>query len=101
MHTLNKERYLANGMSEAFTLAVYFLLWWEIGQPPHFPGNEYTWTGVNQKSYAPGIADLAIFATTHDHCANQAFNHADGDVMIWKTFWPKMAAYWGMEVSHT
>ena len=86
-------------MTEALTLAVYFLLCRELGQPPNFPGNEYIWNGVDDKSYAPSIADLAVFASTHDHCADQAFNHANGDVFIWKNFWPKLAAYWGMEVS--
>ncbi|KAJ5449417.1 nucleoside-diphosphate-sugar epimerase GsfE [Penicillium daleae] len=90
-----KEDLLANGISEAFTIAVYFLLCRELGEPPLFPGNENIWTSFYQKSYAPGIADLAIFAATHEHCANEAFNHNNGD----RTFWPKIAAYWGREVS--
>lgn len=88
----------ANGMTEALTLAVYFLLCREIDQIPQFPGNEYIWNGVDDKSYAPSIADLAVFVSTHDHCANEAFNHANGDVFIWKNFWPKLAGYFGLEV---
>ena len=80
-------------------MAVYFLLCREIGEPPHFPGNEYIWNGVDDKSYAPSIADLAVFTSTHDHCANEAFNHANGDVLVWKNFWPKLAAYYGLEVN--
>lgn len=90
----------ANGMTEALTLAVYFLLCRETGEPARFPGNEYIWEGVDDKSYAPGIADLAVFVSTHDHCANEAFNHANGDVFIWKNMWPKLAAYFGVEASY-
>ncbi|KAF4218742.1 hypothetical protein CNMCM8980_004507 [Aspergillus fumigatiaffinis] len=87
----------ANGMTEALTLAVYFLICREIKQTPKFPGNEYIWNGVDDKSYAPSIADLAVFVSTHEHCANEAFNHANGDVFIWKNFWPKVAGYFGLE----
>jgi hypothetical protein len=89
---------IANGMTEALTLAVYFLICREIKQTPKFPGNEYIWNGVDDKSYAPSIADLAVFVSTHEHCANEAFNHANGDVFIWKNFWPKVAGYFGLEV---
>jgi hypothetical protein len=41
---------------------------------------------------------LAVFVSTHEHCANEAFNHATGDVFIWKNFWPKVAGYFGLEV---
>ncbi|KAH8698734.1 nucleoside-diphosphate-sugar epimerase GsfE [Talaromyces proteolyticus] len=88
---------LPNGMSEAFNLAVYFLLCRELDQPPFFPGNPFMWSGVSQKSYSPSIADLAVYVSTNDHCANEAFNHANGEVIVWKTFWPKLAGYWGME----
>lgn len=95
---LNIHNSTANGMTEALTLAVYFLICKEIKDTPKFPGNEYIWNGVDDKSYAPSIADLAVFVSTHDHCANEAFNHANGDVFIWKNFWPKIAAYFGLEV---
>ncbi|KAJ5485712.1 hypothetical protein N7530_000012 [Penicillium desertorum] len=87
----------ANGMSEALSIAVYFLLCRELSSPAHFPGNEFLWEGVDDKSYAPSIADLAVFASTHDHCANQIFNHANGDVIVWKNFWPKIAQYYGLK----
>jgi hypothetical protein len=85
-------------MSEALSIAVYFLLCRELSSPAHFPGNEFLWEGVDDKSYAPSIADLAVFASTHDHCANQIFNHANGDVIVWKNFWPKIAQYYGLKV---
>jgi hypothetical protein len=90
--------YAANGMSEALSVAVYFLLCRELGLPAHFPGNEFLWEGVDDKSYAPSIADLAVFASTHDHCSNQIFNHTNGDVIVWKNFWPKIAQYYGLKV---
>ncbi|KAF4771362.1 hypothetical protein N7455_007876 [Penicillium solitum] len=88
----------ANGMSEALTLAIYFLISRELNQPPEFPGNEFLWNSVDDNSYAPSLADLSIWATTQDHCQNEAFNHCNGDVFVWKYFWADIGKYFGLEV---
>jgi hypothetical protein len=35
---------------------------------------------------------------TEPRCANEPFNITNGDLIRWENFWPKLAAYFGMEV---
>ncbi|KAL2833024.1 hypothetical protein BDW59DRAFT_169259 [Aspergillus cavernicola] len=49
------------------------------GQIPKFPGNKYFYEAVDDSSFAGGIADMSIWATTNEHTKNEAFNHANGD----------------------
>ncbi|KAI9037862.1 SDR family oxidoreductase [Aspergillus affinis] len=88
----------ANGMSEALTIAIYLLICRELNQPGQFPGNEYFWTSIDDNSYAPSLADLTVYATTKDHCKDEAFNHCNGDVFVWKYLWQDVAKYFGVEV---
>jgi hypothetical protein len=53
---------------------------------------------VDDFSYAPSIADMTIWATTQEHTKNEAFNHANGDVICWKYFYPRIANYLGVTV---
>ncbi|SMR53676.1 unnamed protein product [Zymoseptoria tritici ST99CH_3D1] len=55
--------------------------------------------GTDEVSYAPLISDLTIYASTNEHCANEAFNVATGDYFCWKYMWPRLAAYFGAEAS--
>ncbi|KAJ5725296.1 uncharacterized protein N7483_006653 [Penicillium malachiteum] len=88
----------ANGMSEVLTILIYMLICRELGQPANFPGNEYFWNSIDDNSYAPSLADLSVFVTSHDHCKDEAFNHVNGDVFVWKHVWQDLAAYFGIEV---
>lgn len=87
-----------NGMSAALTLAIYILCCREAGQVPVFPGNKFFWNSVDDSSYAPSIADMSVWAATGDHTRNEAFVHTNGDVIIWKHFWPKLTSYYGIYV---
>ncbi|KAG8163154.1 hypothetical protein KVR01_007632 [Diaporthe batatas] len=87
-----------NGMSAALTLAIYILCCREAGQIPVFPGNKYFWNAVDDSSYAPSIADMSVWAATHEHTKNESFVHQNGDVMIWKHFWPKLTKYYGIDL---
>lgn len=86
-----------NGMNHALTLALYFLVCAEQGVPAQMPTNQRHFNGVEDYSYAPLIADLAVFASTKLHCANQAFNIDNGDVFCWRHMWPRLAAYFGTD----
>lgn len=90
---------LANGMGQAITMALYFLICREMGEPAIFPGNKAFWHMVDDSSYAPGIADMSVWSSTNEQCKNEAFNHVNGDVFQWRYFWPQMAAHFGMNVS--
>ena len=85
-------------MSAALTLAVYLLCCKEMGQTPVFPGNKFFYNAVDDCSYAPSLADMNVWAATSEHAKNEAFNHTNGDVYVWKHFWPKLARYFGVEV---
>lgn len=86
-------------MSEALTLALYFLVCKETGEFPRFPGNQYFYSCVDDNSYAPSLADLSVWATTQEHTANEAFNHTNGDTFIWKHLFPRIGSHFDLEVS--
>ncbi|OOQ89744.1 nucleoside-diphosphate-sugar epimerase GsfE [Penicillium brasilianum] len=87
-----------NGMNEALTIALYFLINKELGLEAPMPTNFAYFNGVDDVSDAKLIADLSIFASTHENCANQAFNVANGDVISWKNLWPRLADWFGCKV---
>ena len=87
-------------MSMALTLAIYMLICREMGVPPMFPGNKFFFNQcVDDSSYAPSIADLSVWAVTDEHTENEAFNHQNGDVFVWKQLWGKLGQYFGIEAS--
>ncbi|KAL4901618.1 hypothetical protein BDW74DRAFT_187241 [Aspergillus multicolor] len=88
-----------NGMSEALTLALYFLISRETGETPRFPGNVF-YNCPDDNSYAPSLAQMSVWATTHPDpaVANGAFNHVNGDTFVWRYFFPRIGAYFGIDV---
>ncbi|OAL44489.1 hypothetical protein IQ07DRAFT_684754 [Pyrenochaeta sp. DS3sAY3a] len=87
-----------NGMSEAITTALYFLICRELGEVPVFPGNSYFYNCVDDCSSAKGLADLSVWAMTNEHTKDEAFNHVNGDTYVWRYTWPQLGAYFGVEV---
>ncbi|CAG8228947.1 unnamed protein product [Penicillium salamii] len=87
-----------NGMNEVVPLAQYFLICRELGESPKWPGNLRNYHRVEDQSYAPSIADLIVWATTQDRCKDEAFNHTNGDVILFKFLWGHLAKYFGVEV---
>jgi hypothetical protein len=86
-------------MSEAITMALYFLICRELGQEPVFPGNAYFYNSVDDCSSAKGLADISVWAVTQEHTKDEAFNHVNGDTYVWRYFWPRMGRYFGVDVS--
>ncbi|KAH7412953.1 nucleoside-diphosphate-sugar epimerase GsfE [Cadophora sp. MPI-SDFR-AT-0126] len=87
-----------NGMSEAITLALYMIVSKELGEIPKFPGNKYFYNSVDDQSYAKSIADMSIWATTHEHTKNESFIHTNGDMIVWRYFFPKIGKYFGLDI---
>lgn len=83
------------GLNEALTIAMYFLICRELGTTAPMPTNQRYWEGTEDVSYAPLIADLAIFVSTRPPCANEAFNITNGDHFSWRYMWPRLAANLG------
>ncbi|KAH6688492.1 NAD-dependent epimerase/dehydratase [Plectosphaerella plurivora] len=90
-----------NGMSAALTLAIYILTCREMGEVPVFPGNKFFYNSVDDSSYAPSLADMNVWAATSENTKNEAFNHTNGDVFVWKYFWPKLGKYFGIDFPDT
>ncbi|KAJ6009000.1 nucleoside-diphosphate-sugar epimerase GsfE [Penicillium canescens] len=91
-------RTLVAGINEAVPIAQYFLICRELGEEPKWPGNLNTYHYSQDMSYSPGIADLTIFATTRDHCKDEAFNHVNGDASVGKFLWQRLGEYFNMHV---
>lgn len=85
-------------MSQALTLALYMITCKEMGVIPKFPGNKFFYNSTDDCSYAAGIADLSVWASTQEHTKNEAFNHVNGDTFVWRYFWAQIGKYFGLEV---
>ena len=88
-----------NGMNEALTIAIYFLVCRELGVEAVMPTNQRYWEGTEDVSYGPIIADLTTYVSTNDHCANEAFNAVNGDYFSWRYMWPRLAEHFGAKAS--
>lgn len=88
-----------NGMNSALTYALYILTCKKLGQIPKMPTNQIYWTGYDDCSYAPLIAEFTIFVSTNPAAVNEAFNITNGDYLCWQYMWPRLTAYFGVETS--
>lgn len=85
-------------MNEAILLAQYFLICRELGEAPKWPGSLRNYHRTEDQCYAPSIADLTIWATTNEMCKDEAFNHTNGDVIVFKFLWSHLAKYFNVEL---
>ncbi|RAK71493.1 SDR family oxidoreductase [Aspergillus fijiensis CBS 313.89] len=81
------------GINESLPLAQYFLICRELGEAPRWPGSLESYHRVEKQSSAMGIANLTVWAATDPDCKDEAFNHDDGDVIVWKFLWHLLAKY--------
>ena len=88
-----------NGMNEAMTIALYFLINKELGLEASMPTNFAYYNGTDDVSDARLIADLNIYVSTHPNCANEAFNVTNGDFFSWRYMWPRLAEWFGARAS--
>ena len=70
----------------------------ELGETPVFPGNKYYYNASDDNSYAPSLADMSVWAVTHEHTKDEAFNHVNGDTFTWRYFFPRIGEYFGITV---
>lgn len=88
-----------NGMNEALTIALYFMVCKELGVEAKMLTNQIYWEGYDDVSDFRLIADISVWASTHPHAGNEAFNITNGDYFSWKHMWPRLAAYFGASAS--
>ena len=86
---------LGNPMNLALVIAVYASISKELGLPLRFPGKPGAYGSLLEMTDADLLAEATIWATGH----TGAFNIANGDLFRWSELWPKLAAYFDLEVA--
>lgn len=90
---------LGNPMNLAMVIAVYASISRELGIPLRFPGKPGAYTSLIEMTDADLLAKAAVFAATSPDTRNQAFNITNGDMFRWSSMWPKIAAFFDLEVA--
>ena len=88
---------VGNAMNMGQTLAAQAVLCRELGMPFVFPGSETQWNSVTDMTDAGLLAEHMLWAATDDNTANEAFNVVNGDVFRWRSLWPRLAEWFGVE----
>ncbi|RSM48309.1 NAD-dependent dehydratase [Amycolatopsis balhimycina DSM 5908] len=86
---------LGNPMNLALVIAVYASISKELGLPLRFPGKPGAYDSLLEMTDSGLLAEATIWATGHQG----AFNIANGDLFRWNELWPKLAAYFGLDVA--
>lgn len=86
---------LGNPMNLALVIAVYASISKELGLPLRFPGKPGAYDSLLEMTDAGLLASATVWATRH----KGAFNIANGDLFRWRELWPKLAAYFGLDVA--
>ena len=86
---------LGSPMNMIAALGAFAAIARERGAPLCFPGGA---PYVTQATDADLLARAILWAAGEPRCANETFNIANGDVLIWQTSWPTIARAFGMEV---
>jgi nucleoside-diphosphate-sugar epimerase len=90
---------LGNPMNLAMVIGAYASISRELGLPLRFPGKPGSYTSLLEMTDAGLLAKATVWAATDPACANQAFNIANGDLFRWNDMWPKIAAFFGLDVA--
>jgi len=90
---------LGNPMNLAIVIAVYASISRELGIPLRFPGSPGAYTSLIEMTDAGLLAKAAVFAATSPNAENDAFNITNGDMFRWSSMWPKIAAFFDLDVA--
>jgi nucleoside-diphosphate-sugar epimerase len=90
---------LGNPMNLAVAIAVYASMSRRLGLPLRFPGAPGAYDALLEMTDSGLLAQAAVWAATDPAARNQAFNIANGDLFRWRELWPKLAAWFGLEVA--
>jgi nucleoside-diphosphate-sugar epimerase len=90
---------LGNPMNLAVAIATYASISKQLGVPLRFPGKPGAYDALLELTDAELLAKATVWAATSPAAANQAFNITNGDLFRWNELWPKLAAWFGMEVA--
>jgi len=90
---------LGNPMNLVLVIAIYASISKELGIPLRFPGKAGAYEKLMEMTDAGLLAKATVWAATDQRCANQAFNITNGDLFRWNDLWPKIAAYFELEIA--
>jgi nucleoside-diphosphate-sugar epimerase len=90
---------LGNPMNLAMVIAVYASMSKELGIPLRFPGKPGAYTSLIEMTDADLLAKATVWAATNAESRNQAYNITNGDMFRWSSMWPKIAAFFDLEVA--
>ncbi|MDJ0325334.1 SDR family oxidoreductase [Cryobacterium sp. PH31-AA6] len=90
---------LGNPMNLAMVIAIYASISKELGIPLRFPGKPGAYNSLIEMTDAGVLAKATVWAATNPDTVNQAFNITNGDIFRWSSMWPKIAAFFGIEVA--
>jgi nucleoside-diphosphate-sugar epimerase len=90
---------LGNPMNLAMVIAVYASMSKELGIPLRFPGKPGAYTSLIEMTDADLLAKATVWAATTEQARNEAFNITNGDVFRWSSMWPKIAAFFDLDVA--
>lgn len=90
---------LGNPMNLALAIATYATISKKLQVPLRFPGKPGAYTSLIEMTDAGLLAEATVWAATTPECANQAFNINNGDLFRWQEMWPKIAAFFELDVA--
>jgi nucleoside-diphosphate-sugar epimerase len=90
---------LGNPMNLTMVIAIYAAMSKELGLPLRFPGKPGAYDSLLEMTDAGLLARATVWAATSERAANQAFNINNGDLFRWNDMWPKIAAFFDLEVA--
>jgi nucleoside-diphosphate-sugar epimerase len=90
---------LGNPMNLAMVIAVYASISKELGLPLRFPGKPGAYTSLIEMTDADLLAKATTWAATSPESRNEAYNITNGDIYRWSSMWPKLAAFFELEVA--
>jgi nucleoside-diphosphate-sugar epimerase len=90
---------LGNPMNLAMVIAVYASISKELGLPLRFPGKPGAYTTLIEMTDSALLAKATTWAATTPAARNQAYNITNGDIFRWTTMWPKIAAFFDLDVA--
>jgi len=90
---------VGNPLNLAMVIAVYASFCAELGLPFRFPGKPGAYSPLLEMTDAGLLARATVWAATTPACANKAFNINNGDLFRWNDMWPKLAAFFDLDVA--
>ena len=89
---------VGNAMNLTTVIGVYAAISKELGLPLVYPGSRKAYERIAEVTDTHLLAKASHWAAATPKCANEAFNITNGDYFRWCHLWPRLAAFFGLEV---